>query len=82
LAFERSELSNEEKGQAEEVVSVAMKLVLAGYAADLLFGDLRIEIFLHHFFSLGSSVPCNNSHCAMRKKRGSTGANQVSIPMR
>lgn len=32
-------------------MSVAMKLVLTGYAADLLFGDLRIEIFLHHFFS-------------------------------
>ncbi|TKA55051.1 hypothetical protein B0A53_02526 [Rhodotorula sp. CCFEE 5036] len=35
-----------------KLLSVAMKLVLAGYAADLLFGDLRIEIFLHHFFSL------------------------------
>ncbi|GAA5862870.1 hypothetical protein JCM3774_006669 [Rhodotorula dairenensis] len=34
-----------------KLFSLAMKLLLAGYAADLLFGDLRSEIFLHHFFS-------------------------------
>lgn len=28
-----------------------MKVLLVGYAADLLFGDLRPEIFLHHFFT-------------------------------
>ncbi|GAA5835745.1 hypothetical protein JCM9279_004635 [Rhodotorula babjevae] len=33
------------------LLSVAMKTLLVGYAADLLFGDLRPEIFLHHFFT-------------------------------
>ncbi|BGP46288.1 hypothetical protein JCM10450v2_002130 [Rhodotorula kratochvilovae] len=32
-------------------LSIAMKTLLVGYAADLLFGDLRPEIFLHHFFT-------------------------------
>ncbi|GAA6001272.1 hypothetical protein JCM10207_007496 [Rhodosporidiobolus poonsookiae] len=30
----------------------AIKVLLVGYAADLLFGDLRPEILLHHFFTL------------------------------
>ncbi|GAA5992498.1 hypothetical protein JCM10908_000850 [Rhodotorula pacifica] len=34
-----------------KLMSSAMKLLLVGYAADLLFGDLRSEIFLHHFFT-------------------------------
>ncbi|GAA5914076.1 hypothetical protein JCM8208_005134 [Rhodotorula glutinis] len=33
------------------LLSIAMKTLLVGYAADLLFGDLRPEIFLHHFFT-------------------------------
>ncbi|GAA5879713.1 hypothetical protein JCM8547_004833 [Rhodosporidiobolus lusitaniae] len=32
-------------------LSIAMKVVLTGYVCDLLFGDLRPEIFLHHFFT-------------------------------
>ncbi|GAA5947630.1 hypothetical protein JCM3775_001872 [Rhodotorula graminis] len=32
-------------------LSIAMKTLLVGYACDLLFGDLRPEIFLHHFFT-------------------------------
>ncbi|TNY17102.1 Proteophosphoglycan ppg4, partial [Rhodotorula diobovata] len=31
--------------------SLALKLVLVGYGADLLFGDVRPEIYLHHFFT-------------------------------
>ncbi|GAA5971558.1 hypothetical protein JCM11641_000639 [Rhodosporidiobolus odoratus] len=33
------------------LLSSAMKILLVGYGADLLFGDLRPEIFLHHFFT-------------------------------
>ncbi|GAA6057679.1 hypothetical protein JCM3770_003837 [Rhodotorula araucariae] len=32
-------------------LSVAMKTLLVGYGADLLFSDLRPEIFLHHLFT-------------------------------
>ncbi|GAA6037025.1 hypothetical protein JCM8097_005514 [Rhodosporidiobolus ruineniae] len=31
--------------------SIAMKILLVGYAADLLFGDVRPEIYLHHTFT-------------------------------
>ncbi|GAA5835762.1 hypothetical protein JCM9279_004640 [Rhodotorula babjevae] len=31
--------------------SLALKIVLIGYGADLLFGDVRPEIYLHHFFT-------------------------------
>ncbi|BGP38190.1 hypothetical protein JCM10449v2_002119 [Rhodotorula kratochvilovae] len=31
--------------------TLALKVVLLGYAADLLFGDVRPEIYLHHFFT-------------------------------
>ncbi|KAG0659493.1 hypothetical protein C6P46_005130 [Rhodotorula mucilaginosa] len=34
-----------------KLMTAAVKLLLTGYAADLLFGDLRAEIFLHHFFT-------------------------------
>ncbi|BGP14115.1 hypothetical protein JCM10213v2_002055 [Rhodosporidiobolus nylandii] len=32
-------------------LSCAMKLLLVGYGCELLFSDLRPEIFLHHFFT-------------------------------
>ncbi|GAA5926640.1 hypothetical protein JCM10213_002408 [Rhodosporidiobolus nylandii] len=31
--------------------SAAIKILLVGYGADLLFGDVRPEIYLHHFFT-------------------------------
>ncbi|GAA6013316.1 hypothetical protein JCM8202_003105 [Rhodotorula sphaerocarpa] len=34
-----------------KLLSGAIKILLVTYASDLLFGDLRPEIFLHHFFT-------------------------------
>lgn len=34
-----------------QYLSFAMKLLLAGYAADLLFGEVHLSIYLHHIFT-------------------------------
>ncbi|KAK4332668.1 LOW QUALITY PROTEIN: hypothetical protein RTBOTA2_001371 [Rhodotorula toruloides] len=39
-----------------EVLMVALKLLLVGYAADLIFSAFSIEIFLHHLFTFALLV--------------------------
>ncbi|BGP23031.1 hypothetical protein JCM10295v2_001924 [Rhodotorula toruloides] len=39
-----------------KLLMAALKLLLVGYAADLLFSDLCIEVFLHHLFTFALLV--------------------------